>query len=305
MTSTPAHQFNATLFDLVHDLNVAIPGHMELSLAENLASTFIRAQPGNRMLMDKFWELTKDKKEAIEAKDDNILLSTLGLFVPQEDVLQTMWSTLTEDNKDIVFRYLSALYHLAEEGSVSSVAGEEACDESSRSLYLVYNNMWKEFLTHTLKSMHTVSQDDHFHKGLRNSIERLESLMETKGQDSEVLYAILAPSLKDVLPQMDPSQDMSQDMLMKFMIPPDDPVDTLHGDASKLTGTRFILSRTMTMDELLESVVSSEEVVHLATYWHYLKLITFTLDSCPKEILSMMSGIAHSMAQNMVTGPIE
>lgn len=287
--------FNTTALDLIRDLNTAVPGHAELSLAENVADTFLRAQPHNRMLIDNFWKAAAEHGDAIRRKDEGVLLATISVFMPPETA-DALWSSLTADNKEIVFRYLSALWQFADEAhrEVSSAAGDGNAAHQDRTLYLVYNNMWREFLTHLLNSL---SEEDHFRGGIQAAIERLDGLMETKGKDADVVYAIMMPTMRPVLPSMDIAP--TQEAMMAYMMPPSDPVDVLSGDAKTLEGARFVLSRTMTLDEMLEGVVSSEEIVQLANYWHYLKLITFTLAACPKELLDVMSGIAQSMVPAM------
>jgi hypothetical protein len=285
-----AQNFNATAMDLIRDLNTAVPGHTELAMAESVADTFFRAQPGNRMFMDNFWKVAAPHGDAIRAKDEAVLTETVSVFMPGE-TFEALWSTLTPENKDIVFRYLAALWQFADEAHAApkEPSALEASPEG-RTLFLVYNNMWKEFLAHLSRSL---ADEDHFAAGVKEAMGRLDGLMESKGKDADVVYAVMMPSMRPVLPDLGASP--SQEDLMKYMMPPGDPVDVVHGDGTRLEGVRFRLSRTMTMDELLEGVVSSEDVLQLASYWHYLKLITFTLASCPKELLEVMSGIAQSM----------
>lgn len=295
--ATAAHRFNSTLFDLVRDLNSTLSGNVELNMAETLASTFLKTQPGNKLIMEKFWEIAKSQKDSIYNKDEGVLMETLELILPQPKLVRNIWESLSADNQDVVFRYLAALYDIAAEADIDHSPSEQSSNkEDSTGLNVVYNNMWKEFLTTTLNSLHDTDPEDRLHRELSGSIDRLRRLLKKKGEDSDVVYALVEPTLAPILPKM---SQVTQEALMKQMVPPKDPIAVLHADADALVGVRFVLSKTMEFHELIECIASSENVMALATYWHYLKLITFTISSCPKEVLAMMSNVARSLTSSM------
>ncbi len=288
--ATP-RDFNQTVFDLLRDLCDVMPHHTELQLAKTLGESLFHAQQDNTLLAQKFYEFTRGKQEAIRQRDSQVLLDTLATLVPRPQMLKSLWEELSESNQEIVFSYIDRLYDMAMEihehpgGNIVSAPSSS----EGNALYEVYNKMWKEFLGNVLET-HPEDVD------LQESLKRLEGLLSSKGESTDLIHALLSEDMTPVLPEMVPSR---QNDLMKYMLPPDNPVENLEEDTGVIGACRFRLSRNMSFGDLLERVITSSEVVQLATYWHFLKMITFTVKSCPPEMLTMISGLATSLMQGM------
>lgn len=287
--------FNTTVYELIQDLCTALPNHSELQMAKTLSEAFLKMQPDTPLLANKFWEIAEGRQDAIEKQDVDTLLSTLSAIVPRPNMIRSVWQELSKDNQQVVFRYLSTLYHDAESIHNHPSVGELQASSTpggNGGLFLVYNNMWKEFLGHLAKS----ETEDTMGQAIKETYDRLEGLMDAKGIDCSAVHALLAPAMTKVLPT---TSDFTEADMMAQMIPPTDPIAALHDDAERLGGERFKVSRTMTFAELLEAVAGSGDLQQLSMYWHYLKLITYTLQSCPPHLLSVMSDLAKNIAQNM------
>lgn len=316
--------FNSTLFDLVHDLNTALPEHPELSMAESLASTFFQLQPENRMVLDKFWEYAHAHKESIDKQETEVLIGVLCRVVPDPSIVHGIWDALTSENKDTVLAYIQHLYEQARlivsempaEASTlttGSGAGADAgadagtdaaaaaalaspSSDTSGTLFLVYNNIWLEFLRYMAGQD---EEDDHHGGQFAQTVERVEKLLATKGMSSPVVFELMSGLLVDVLP---PLTTFDQQELMKYMVPPSDPIEVLHHDQDALAQKRFVLATSMTMTELLECIITDDDVAKLAMYWHYIKMMTFTLKSCPPELLQVMGNLSQSLVGSLMSG---
>lgn len=287
---TTVRDFNSTVFDLVHELTVILPGIKEIALVKALTSTLVNNQPDTRLILDKFWVHAQSHGEIIRNGDSRAMLDALKVLVPKPDLVDRIWSRLSGENQEAVCSYVKLLLSQADE--INSVSPPPPTPEGPQAqyLYTVYNNMWKEFIGHVRS--HTTKEK----APLEDTVRRLEELLGVKGQDSDVIHKLLIDSMAPILPDV---ENLNEHTLMQYMLPATDPVDTVVKDMSAIGHLKFTLSSELYMRDVLGSILESDDPNPSATYWHYLKLLTLTLRQCPPELLEIMGNLSRTLMESM------
>ena len=284
--TTNIRDFNATVFDLISELSAILPDVQELGLAKLLASTYFDSTPDGRLVLEKFWEHVKDHKDNVLKKDTQTLLDALKIVVPRPKLVDTIWEALSEENRETVVSYLTVLFEQAEEicddADTAPVSNDNAAPQGHH-LFTVYNNMVKEFLIN-IRDLDG------------ECLERVNQLLSAKGEDSTVIHGLFSPTIQLLYPT---GLVLNEQTIMVHMMPPSDPVAVMTRDKELIRNERFLLSKSMTMADLFEAIEIMTDPAPVATYWHFVKLMTVTLSSCPPQLLHVMGDMSRMLLQSM------
>lgn len=279
-------QFNTTMLDLLRDLNTALPDHPELSMALTLSTSFFQMQPNSAIPLQHFWKASKPYQQDIMDHRPDAIIGALESLVPKPEIVREVWNALTPENQRVVFEYVQVLYETAEELHGEEVQTRGEATDSMDALYKVYNNMWKEFLGHIRRTSDRMVE----------TYERLDQLVTSQGETSRVVHGLVSPSLQSLFPK---GKTVSESFIMEKMMPPGDTRADVEKDRDCFGGERFKISKDLTFNDLLDAIEASPDNEQLRFYWHYIKLMTFTLTSCPPEMLAMMGDLSASLMQGM------
>lgn len=288
--------FNSTAIDLLEDLAKILPRFKELRLGVHMARTLFHASPDNRLLVDKFWECTREYEKEIASRDTEALVRALTSVVPRPKLAKKIWKGLSQENQDVVMAYVELLFQQAKElacrlpppGNESS---DDTADPSSSAgkLYFLYNNMWKEFL-------HNISENrsSDLHAGeLGACCSKVASLLETKGIQSPMLHGILASTLERLV-EAEGTIDFRNRDILERLLPPSDLPGMIERDRRMLGNERMVLCKGMDWDTFLSEIQDGKDADNLSTYWHVIKIMSFTLSHCPPELLGIMGSLMDS-----------
>ncbi len=277
-------RFNTSLYRMLQDLTSVLPDVTEIVVAENLCQTMLSVQPETALFLDGFWDIAKDHEEAIVREDDEAMLATLRALIPNHRLIDRVWSELNGENRRTVLDYIKVLYEEAKEfkTSTSDAGVGSVAEGSENTLYLIYNNVWKEFLQLLEAS---IEMDD---ERISDASSKLQRLLQSKGPSSDVVYQLF----KDMLGRCVP-EEVSEETILQLAMPPVNPTEELERDQSILEGVLLPLNRCLSMPVFLEQIMISPQIQQLTLYWHYLKMMTHTLSRCPESVVQMMSHLAQ------------
>jgi hypothetical protein len=295
MASRSIAQFNATLFELTDEMMSTIKPSAMMSAGYAVFKNMYASTPDTDVVLLAFWEVAKDNRELIHARDTEAMVAVLRNVIPIPGVVDELWGMLSDENRKVVGDYVYVLYGMAAElqgpgtapppDPAAAEAPAPAAAASADGMHKMYNGVWLEFLG-LLKE-----QDPKLGEGAT----KLAQLLRVKGEASSAVYGVLLPVMEGVLPRMAQESDM-----VALCLPPASADKALAKDAGQLGGKPFPFDRSVDMATLLRSIQTATPAVakeRLSTYWHYLKLFTVCVKECPPEVVAMMSQMAAVFSQ--------
>lgn len=274
-------EFNSTLFDLIDEMMGIVDPSPVIQASYAM---FKSSNPDTTVAVDAFWEVAKDRKAMIQAKDLEAMADVLRGVVPLPGMVDDVWEALSDDNRGIVSDYITVLFDLAEAVKANETSGDvkEAKDAT---LYSMYNTILHDFL----KLLQNAGD-----QSIKKGLEKFESVMDAKGASNTMVYAVMLPVMELVLPKH--SAFTSEAAILKICLPPSNPVALARKDVVKIGDALFPFDRSLPFSTILGSIASIEDEAcreKVATYWHYLKLFTLCIKECPPEAMAMMNGVVR------------
>ena len=289
--SEALREFNRTVFDLLTDMKTCLPSSRELGLAHVLYGSMVKASPGNPVVLDMYWKFASEHKEAILNKDWDLIRQALSTLCPQPEIVDSIWNSLSHENREVVAEYVQQLYDQA-----ASIKGadtdnvESGTTESgqnpSPAICHVYNKMWVDLLTDIVQSS---PQDQAVIQSLGKMQEFLDK---TSKRRVDGVYRIFHPLLSGVLPT-----EPDETALLGMLQPPTDIEASMDVDVGLLSGVAFPFHRDTSMGHILTSIKSAPMPAkrRLSIYWHYIKVMTCVMAQCPPEVMQVMNGFLSSV----------
>ena len=279
---TSVKEFNDTLFELTDEMLTIIKPSTVMTTAYAVFKNMYTANSENEMALNGFWDVAKDNKDVIMSHDVSAMADVLRSLIPMPGLVDDVLNALSDENRGIVADYVSVLYDQAAAIKANAVESPTKEESGSTTMYSMYNDIWKDFLV-LLES----NCADAVTKGLLTEArEKLESLLEAKGPTTEIIFAVLYPSLEKVLPAHSIASEAD---IIRLCMPPSDVLVTVKRNIKSLHNVLFPFNRKLPFSALLETVVHGKDREKLGTFWHYIKLFTLCVNDCPPEILGMMN----------------
>ena len=286
--------FNATLFDLTDEMMAIIKPSAVMQTAYTVFKNMYAANPENDMAVKAFWEVAKDNKEMIASHDVNAMADVLRSLIPMPGMVDDAMKALSDENREIVADYVSVLYEHAAaiQANVNDVRTKE---ETTTSMYSLYNEIWRDFLL----LLESNCEEGDRKRGLIAAREKLESVLATKGADTEMVFAVLHSSMKTVLPKQALTPDAD---ILRLCLPPSDVGATMKKNAKLLKKVMFPFNRDLPFSDILEAALAAlqdkaKDGEKLGAFWHYICLFTVCLNECPPEIQGMMNNMVSFFNQ--------
>lgn len=312
-------EFNNTLFELTDEMVKTVEPSAIMMTAYSVFKQTLAADPNNALALDAFWDIAKDQGEMIRGKDVNAMADVLRSIIPMPGMVDDVLGKLSEENRGIVGDYVAVLYDQAsaikssggnsESTSLPADSKEAALpivpppkEESDATVYLMYNDVWKEFLVLALQASKATKAKAKGPTGevrgqLQQALDKLTYVLGEKGSATSMVFGVLAPCLSPVLPK-----GLADDTdILGLCMPPSQPIPALEKDMAALGTTAFPFCREMPFSAMLDTVKKcsdKETRTKVATYWHYIKLLTLCLQECPPEVAGMMNQIAAMFRQD-------
>lgn len=279
---TSVKEFNDTLFELTDEMLTIIKPSTVMTTAYTVFKNMYTANSDNEMALNGFWDVAKDNKDVIMSHDVTAMADVLRSLIPMPGLVDDVLNALSDENRGIVADYIGVLYDQASAIKANAVESPTKEESGSTTMYSMYNDIWKDFLV-LLES----NCADTGTKGLLTEArEKLESVLEAKGPTTEIIFAVLYPSLKSVLPAHSITNEAD---IIRLCMPPSDVLVTVKRNVKSLHNVLFPFNRKLPFSDLLETVVHGKDREKLGTFWHYIKLFTLCVNDCPPEILGMMN----------------
>jgi hypothetical protein len=272
-------EFNDTLFQLMDEMMGIVDASPVLKTAY---AVFKGTNTDSSVALDAFWDVAKDNAELVHTSDLKAMSGVLRDIVPLPGMVDDVWEKLSEDNREIVGEYISALFEIAAKVKATEGTSEsEAVTKEGKdaTLYSMYNSMWKDFLVLLQK----------FTPVLSEAVEKINAAMSKKGPSTTMVYAVMWPAMELVLPRQ---QFESEKDILMLCLPPSNAAGLVRKDLKKMEGALFPFDRKVPFSEILEGVLQLDDKAlqeRLSTYWHYIKLFTVCLKECPPEAMGMMN----------------
>ena len=275
-------EFNSTLFDLTDEMLAIIKPSTMMTTAYAVFKNMYAANPENDMALNAFWDVAKDNAEMIAGHDVTAMADVLRSLIPMPGLVDDVLDALSDENRWIVADYISVLYEQASAIKAHAVESPMKEESSSTTMYSMYNDIWKDFLL--LLESNCVDADKKCR--LTDAREKLESVLATKGPSTDMVFAVLYPSLKAILPKQAITQEVD---ILRLCMPPSDVAVTVKQNMHVLDKVAFPFNRNLPFSDLLATVLRGEDRDKLGTFWHYIKLFTVCVHDCPPEIVGMMN----------------
>ena len=292
-------RFNTTLFELTDELIDTIQPSMLVTTAYGVFKQMVSKDPDTNVALTAFWEVAQGREDMIRGKDVSAMADVLRPLIPAPGLVDDVLNKLSEENRGIVGDYLVVLFDQAKSIMTSdshhadaSAVAEVKQETDNGVVYSMYNDTWQEFLLHVINA---ISENDRSaaatKRSLQQGLDKLSFVLREKGAHTSMVYAVLFPQLEKVLPGgVGEGTD-----IVKLCMPPTNPVQTLKRDMKVLGTNPFPFERDMQMSTILSTLCDcrhGDTRNRLATYWHYLKLLTMCLRECPPEMVGVMSQVA-------------
>lgn len=311
---TSVNEFNNTLFELMDEMVNTVQPSAIMMTAYSVFKQTLTKDPQNELALHAFWDIAKDQGEMIRGKDVGKMADVLRSLIPMPGMVDSVLDKLSAENRGIVGDYVAVLYDQASaiKGRSTETQTETKTEtetdvtpplqkeESDATVYSMYNDVWREFLILVLQAVQAekkASVAGLSLPSLQQGLDKLMYVLKEKGSDTNMVFAVLAPSLKNVLPQ-----GLADDTdILGLCMPPSRPFVQLDKDVAALGTTPFPFCREMPLSTILVTLKKSPDKdtrTRLATYWHYIKLLTLCLQECPPEVASMMNHIAAMFRQD-------
>lgn len=275
-------EFNATLFELTDEMMGLINPSPMMKTGFSLFKTMHAANAENDVAVRAFWDIAKDNQELIRQKDLKAMVTVLRGVIPLPGMVDDVWNSLSDENRDIVGEYIMVLNEHATEYAKTAVASPEKKESGNVTMYRMYNSIWKDFIV----TLSTVCQDLDRKALLEEALDKFQGVVQAKGVDTEMIFGVLFPSLEIVLPQLSLDNEMA---VLKMCIPPTNTTAMVQKDAKRLTDVLFPFNRKLPFSNLLIEATSNNQ---LGTYWHYIKLFSTCIHQCPPEVVTIMNQMA-------------
>ena len=291
--SVTVKDFNSTLYNLTDELMAIIRPSTVMSTAYTVFKNMYAANPENDMAVKAFWEVAKANKEMILKHDVNAMADVLRSLIPMPGMVDDAMKALSDENREIVADYVSVLYEQAAE--IQANVTEDGTKKEETSMYSLYNAIWRDFLL----LLETNCEEGDRKRGLVAAREKLESVLDAKGADTEIVFAVLHSAMKTVLPKQAITPDAD---ILRLCLPPSDVGATMKKNAKYLRKVMFPFHREMPFSDLLETALDAskdkaKDGEKLGAFWHYLKLFTVCVHECPPEIVGMMNNMVSFFNQ--------
>lgn len=307
--------FNNTLFELTDEMVKTVQPSTIMMTAYSVFKQTLSADPNNALALDAFWDIAKDQGEMIRGKDVTAMADVLRSIIPMPGMVDDVLGKLSEENRGIVGDYVAVLYDQASAIKSSGGDAESASlppeaspipipsvppspkEESDATVYLMYNDVWKEFLVLVLQASKAKGSTGEVRGQLQKALDKLTYVLREKGSATSMVFGVLAPCLSSVLPKgLEDDTD-----ILGLCMPPSHPIPHLDKDMAAVGTTPFPFCREMPFSAMLNTVKKcpdKETRTKVATYWHYIKLLTLCLQECPPEVAGMMNQIAAMFRQD-------
>lgn len=292
------HDFNNTLFELTDEMIAIIKPSTVLTTAYSVFKNMHATNPGSPVVLQAFWAVAKDNKEVIASQDVTKMAEVLRTLVPVPGMVDEILEALSDENRQIVAEYISVLYDQASTIEIKDIPKEES-GASSTTMYSMYNEIWKDFLVH-LENACTNPEKKQL---VADAREKMAAAVDAKGPSTDMIFAVMFPSLKPVLPKQ--AMDNEADIL-RLCMPPTDIVPSLKRSVKLLRSVPFPFNRNLPFSDLLSIILKSKgHVDKLGTFWHYIKLLTMCVNECPPEVLGMMNQMIAFFNQGLAPTPTD
>lgn len=289
--TTTVQEFNDTLFELTDEMMGIINPSTLMTTAYSVFKNMYASNPHNTMAVDAFWDVAKDNETMIRQKDLGAMADVLRGVIPMPGMVDDVWKALSDENRCIVGDYIVVLYDQASTLKKNSppTPENEKEEKTSTTMYSMYNDIWKDFLLH----LETSCYDTDKKAMVKEAREKLARVLETKGVSTTMVFGILFPSLKPVLPRTHQTIKNEADII-RMCLPPHDTRTLLETNKKQFKDAKFPLNQKVPFSDLLDIILTSEESVQekLGTYWHYIRLFSVCVNECPPQILGMMNQMA-------------
>lgn len=287
--------FNSTLFDLTDELMAIIKPSTVMRTAYTVFKNMYAANPENDMAVKAFWEVAKENKEMIASHDVNAMADVLRSLIPMPGMVDDAMKALSDENREIVADYVSVLYEQAAAIQANVTENDTKKEETSTSMYSLYNDIWRDFLL----LLESNCEGGDRKRRLITAREKLESVLAAKGADTEMVFAVLHPSMKTVLPKQAITPDAD---ILRLCLPPSDVGAAMKKNAKYLKKVMFPFNRDLPFSDLLETALDAlkdkaKDGEKLGAFWHYIKLFTVCVHECPPEIQGMMNNMVSFFNQ--------
>lgn len=302
-------EFNSTVVDMVNDLVSAVGGEdSELSTFVKLANSVFRLDPGNTMLLDTVYPVLKANESLISQRDEETALRVLKTVVPEaySSIVDSTWGSLNEANRAILWDYLDVVTKQAFEvkdvqptkstqvGKLKSKGkgkGKSATKMSKglpedAELFVVYNNIWKEFF----QQLHSVDTEN-------SSV--WKDLAESPLLNSESCASTFHGSFYKLLKTSSPDCTVKTPQDVMALISPKDEavmLSELETDLTLLSNDVLFTGSAVTVGYILEAVKRLySQSPELLTYWSYIKVTTFIFGDCPPELAQLICSVTSGI----------
>jgi hypothetical protein len=287
--------FNSTLFDLTDEMMAIINPPAVMGTAYTVFKNMYAANPENDMAVKAFWEVAKENKEMIAKHDVSAMADVLRSLIPMPGMVDDVMKALSDENRDIVADYVSVLYEQAAAIQANLPDVEDKETRTATSMYSMYNEIWRDFLL----LLESNCEEGDRKRRIVAAREKLQSVLDAKGADTEMVFAVLHASMKAVLPKqaISPNAD-----ILRLCLPPSDVAGTIKKNAKLLKKVIFPFNRDLPFSDLLETALDalkskSKDGEKLGAFWHYIKLFTVCVHECPPEIQGMMNNMVSFFNQ--------
>ena len=288
--------FNNTLFSLKDELISIIKPSAVMGTAYTVFKNMYASNPENDMAYKAFWEVARDKAEMIAGHDVNAMADVLRSLIPMPGVVDGAMKALSDENREIVADYVSVLYEQA--AAITAARGEvdpEDTKEERTGVYSLYNGLWSDFLL----VLESNAEEGVKKSGIVAAREKLDAVLDAKGSDTEMVFAVLYASMKTVLPKQAITPDAD---ILRLCLPPSDVAATMKKNVKSLKKVMFPFNKNILFSDLLEVALHAlkckgKDAEKLGTFWHYIKLFTVCVHECPPEITGMMNNMVQFLNQ--------
>lgn len=298
--------FNSTVIDLLNDLSNAVPSFTDLTVVSTLANGMYKLDPNNTTILETFYPYVVEHRQLIDKREEEAILSILRGLLPSQyaTTADYIWGELTEENRNAVWAYIELMCKQARK-----IKGDDKQDnanpavtkkrskgvDNDSELFVLYNNVWKEFLTQIQKHDKTRKET------WQECLDSLDSLTERVQLHEQFKTLLASCNLKAKTPT-----DM-----MTLILPKDESAmkKEVTQDCKTIGKRSFPLHKSLTFNDVLHVVKTSPKAPELPTYWHYIKVLTIVLSECPPELAdllsSMTSGLSSIMAPHVQQSGLE
>jgi hypothetical protein len=313
--------FNSTVLDLINDISTAIPSFTDLSVVTTLANGMYKLDPHNTTVLETFYPYVLEHENLINTRADDAIMSILRSLLPGQysKTADYIWGELTEENKQAVWAYIELLCQQAhtikgskplksattEEKNETNEAKTECTTQDKESgisdgseVFVLYNNVWKEFFTQLKKYDNKNNTDDDSNNSNNAWDKCLEAMTLLSSSSCQSKFhhefaSILTSSSSPLSKKGRSPTDM-----ISLILPKDEAAMRKEAkNDSKTIGKRDLpLVESVPIERILQTIKQNANVPELPTYWHYIKVLTIILSECPPELAELLSSMSSGLS---------